>query len=181
VADLEASTDREWDLPLIDLLERVMGGGMPLAAFSEESSTLGIDKDAVFATYFKVTGSDVIASAAGLELVADHRRARSTGSAARPSTTVRVTRHAIDRASTRHRLELDRSEIEHGIEAEVKSALAAGRRANHKPEWWPLMYGEKRTQLPAGDWFVWSADCSRAWIISKRERHWLVITSLSRV
>ena len=174
------------DLPadVVELLHNVnLHGGMPASRFEDALEAMGVDPRRVVGRYAKTTGTDVIVSASGQELVSDWRR--DTGLMGHPVNRanvrfkVVVTKHAVRRAIARHRLG-DSARAQHEIAHEVHEALAAGRLSNHKPRWWSLLHGETRRQLAPGEFFVWDDTQQRAWVVTRSDDAYVVITSLSR-
>lgn len=95
---------------------------------------------------------------------------------------VRVTPHALARARRRHHYaddELDGRELEHAIAADVRAAFDAGRVSTSAPRWARLWRG-RLLKAKARQQYVWNADESLLWVVSREEAEDVVITAMHR-
>jgi hypothetical protein len=175
---------------LAAVLAATASGGVPEAEWRQLAAEHGVDADAVLSArdLMRVFGGDVLTTSAGRDALAQYRSAQVAAEAPEPRAAakrrVEVTDHAIERALRRHSAGRAWDEMRWAIRRDVSAALAAGRVANHKPRWWPLMHGERRAkrQMPAGQRFAWNESRSRGFVLT-RGTHGedLVLTCLHRV
>ena len=165
------------------VLER---GGIPEAEWMQLANSSGIEPSSVLQEQrlFLVLEGDVVTSAAGRQALTEYRKllaGEGVGRASSYRRVVVVTDHAVERALQRHPVDRDWDDIRRTIRREVIKGFVHGRVANHKPPWWPLLYGERRgsRQLPKGQLFVWEEGRRRGYVVAREDDgEDVVLTSL---